>query len=46
MVTAHIMNDGVHDIDELVVQIIERILNAIGPEKWHDKKDYMITILQ
>ena len=37
MVTAHIMNDGVHDIDELVVQIIERILNAIGPEKWHDK---------
>lgn len=37
MVTAHIMNDGVHDIDELLVQIIERILNAIGPEKWHDK---------
>ena len=37
MVTAHIMNDGVHDIDELVVQIIERILNAIRPEKWSEK---------
>ena len=37
MVTAHIMNDGVHDIDELVIQIIERILNAIKPEKWSDK---------
>ena len=37
MVTAHIMNDGVHDIDELVVQIIERILNAIRPEKWSSK---------
>ena len=37
MVTAHIMNDGVHDIDELVVQIIERVLNAIQPEKWSDK---------
>ena len=37
MITAHIMNDGVHDIDELVIQIIERILNAIKPEKWSDK---------
>ncbi|WP_298522985.1 ATP-binding protein [uncultured Methanobrevibacter sp.] len=37
MVTAHIMNDGVHDIDELVVQIIERVLNAIRPEKWASK---------
>lgn len=37
MVTAHIMNDGVHDIDELVVQIIERVLNAIRPEKWSSK---------
>ncbi len=37
MVTAHIMNDGVHDIDELVIQIIERILNAIRPEKWSNK---------
>lgn len=37
MVTAHIMNDGVHDIDELVIQIIERILNAIRSEKWSSK---------
>ena len=37
MVTAHIMNDGVHDIYELVVQIIESVLNAIRPEKWSDK---------
>jgi len=37
MVTAHIMNDGVHDIDELVVQIIERILNNIRSEKWSEK---------
>ena len=37
MVTAHIMSDGVHDIDELVVQIIERILNNIRSEKWSEK---------
>lgn len=37
MVTAHIMNDGVHDINQLVVQIIERVLNAIRPEKWASK---------
>ena len=37
MVTAHIMNDGVHDIDELVIQIIERILNNIRSEKWSEK---------
>ena len=37
MVTAHIMNYGVHTIDELVVQIIERILNSIKSEKWSNK---------
>ena len=36
MVTAHILNDGVHTIDELIIQIIERILNAIKSEKWAD----------
>lgn len=37
LVTAHIMNDGVHSIDELVTQIIEMILNSINSEKWSDK---------
>ena len=37
MVTAHIMNDGVHDIEELIIQIIERILNSIRSEKWSKK---------
>lgn len=37
MITAHIMNDGVNSIDELIIQIIERILNSIRPEKWSDK---------
>lgn len=37
MVTAHIMNDGVHTVDDLVIQVIERILNSIKPEKWSDK---------
>ena len=37
MVTAHVMNDGVHTIDELVIQIIERVLNSINSEKWSDK---------
>ena len=45
MVTAHIMSDGVHDIDELVVRIIERMhadqfeqnINNIRSEKWSEK---------
>lgn len=37
MITAHIMNDGVHNINELVIQIIERILNSIKSEKWSEK---------
>ena len=37
IVTAHVMNDGVHTIDELVCQIIEMILNSINSEKWSDK---------
>lgn len=37
MITAHIMNDGVHNIDELVTQIIERILNSIKSEKWSER---------
>lgn len=37
MVTAHIMNDGVHTIEELLIQIIERILNSIKSEKWSEK---------
>ncbi|RPF51008.1 MULTISPECIES: ATP-binding protein [Methanobrevibacter] len=37
MITAHIMNDGVHSIDELIVQIIEGILNSIKSEKWSEK---------
>ena len=37
MVTAHIMNDGVHTIEELLIQIVERILNSIKSEKWSEK---------
>lgn len=37
MVTAHIMNDGVHTIEDLLIQIIERILNSIKSEKWSEK---------
>ena len=37
MVTAHIMNDSVHTIEELLIQIIERILNSIKSEKWSEK---------
>lgn len=37
MVTAHVMNDGVHSIDDLIIQIIERILNSIKSEKWSEK---------
>lgn len=37
MVTAHIMSVNISTIDELVVQIIERILNSIKSEKWSDK---------
>ena len=37
MITVHIMNDGVHSVDELITQIIERILNSIKSEKWNDK---------
>ena len=37
MVTAHIMNEGVHDIEEVIIQIIERILNSIRSEKWSKK---------
>ena len=37
MVTAHVMNDGIHTIDDLVIQTVERILNSINSEKWSDK---------
>ena len=37
MITAHIMNDGVHSIDELITHIFERILNSIKSEKWSKK---------
>lgn len=37
MVTAHIMNEGVHTIEDLLIQIIERILNSIKSEKWSEK---------
>ena len=37
MIGVHIMNDGVHSVDELVIQVIEVILNEIRSEKWADK---------
>ena len=32
MVTVHILNDGVHTVDELIIQIMERIFNEIRSE--------------
>ena len=46
IVTAHIMNDSVHNIDELVVQIIERVLNSIKSEKWSDKIFKLIKYIE
>ena len=37
MVTAHIMNDGVHTTEELIIQIFERIFNSIRSESWSKK---------
>lgn len=49
MVGVHVLNDGIHDIDSLIKQIIERLLNEIEKETWSDKivskfKDYIDTI--
>lgn len=37
MLCAHVMNNGVHNIETLIVQIIERLLNEINSEMWSDK---------
>lgn len=37
MITAHIMNDSFHNVNELTTQIIERILNSIKSEAWSEK---------
>jgi Cdc6-like AAA superfamily ATPase len=37
MVGVHILNDGTHDIETLIVQIIENILNEIESESWSKK---------
>lgn len=37
MVGIHILNDGVHDVDSLIQQIIERLLNEIEKESWSNK---------
>lgn len=34
MLTIHVLNDGVHDLDSLIQQIVERILNKVKTEKW------------
>ncbi|MCL2157319.1 MAG: ATP-binding protein [Methanobrevibacter sp.] len=37
MIGVHIFNDGFHDVDSLVEQIIERLLNEIVSETWSQK---------
>ncbi|KZX14100.1 ATP-binding protein [Methanobrevibacter filiformis] len=37
MVGVHIFNDGIHDIDSVIHQIVERLLNEIVKEKWSKK---------
>jgi hypothetical protein len=49
MVGVHVFNDGVHDIDSLIKQIVERLLNEIEKETWSNKiknvfKDHIRTI--
>jgi len=37
MVGVHILNDGVHNVESIIKQIVERILNEIQEESWADK---------
>ncbi|MDR0912667.1 MAG: ATP-binding protein [Methanobrevibacter sp.] len=37
MVGIHVFNDGIHDVDSLIHQIVERLLNEIVKEKWSSK---------
>jgi len=37
MIGVHILNDGVHDIESLIKQIIETLLNEIESETWSEK---------
>ncbi|MCL2156906.1 MAG: ATP-binding protein [Methanobrevibacter sp.] len=37
MIGVHIVNEGIHDIDGLIIQIVENILNEIEAEKWSKK---------
>ncbi|GAA5818872.1 MAG: AAA family ATPase [Methanobrevibacter sp. CfCl-M3] len=34
MLPIHVFNDGVHDLDSLIQQIVERILNKVQTETW------------
>ncbi|MDR3222599.1 MAG: hypothetical protein LBT66_02505 [Methanobrevibacter sp.] len=36
MLAIHVLNDGVHDVDSMVQQIVERLLNEIKRETWAD----------
>lgn len=37
MIGVHIVNEGIHDIDSLIIQIVENLLNEIEDEKWAEK---------
>ena len=37
MIGVHILNDGEHDIESLIKQIIENLLSEIESESWYDK---------
>ncbi|MCF0225960.1 MAG: AAA family ATPase [Methanobrevibacter sp.] len=37
MIGVHVFNDGVHTTEQLIIQIIERILNEIECETWSNK---------
>jgi Cdc6-like AAA superfamily ATPase len=37
MLTVHVFNDGVHNMDSLIQQIVERLLNEINRETWAEK---------
>ncbi|MDR3222526.1 MAG: ATP-binding protein [Methanobrevibacter sp.] len=36
LIGVHVLNDGVHDVNSLIKQIIERLLNEIETETWSE----------
>lgn len=37
LIGIHVYNDGIHTLNDLINNIVERILIEINPESWSDK---------